>query len=216
MIATDSSAARGIVPEVVETAVGPSYGLQYQVLSPTGILAGWTLLIAYIGCAASVASGLTNYVNVLFRDVFALPDGLSTPALPAIIPSSTSEILPQAIRAWGWFWRHAPALVSSAARILLLMSRHGVFSSSFGVVHHRIGCRSDLLASPRGTSSTTRNRPDRRHRLYGNCAGRRSVSVAQRARALFDLRDHHTDGKVRVRIQSDPAAIGTRFPHKSN
>jgi amino acid transporter len=159
MIATDSSAARGIEPQIVETAVGSSYGLRYQVLTPIevlgqsianiaptgtpavviplvyaaagkgtgfaylfamlavllvslnisqfarrsaspgsiytyiamglgpqwGILAGWTLLIAYIGCAASVTSGFTNYVNVLFRDAFALPDGLSTLALTAIM-----------------------------------------------------------------------------------------------------------------------------------
>jgi amino acid transporter len=69
------SASPGSIYTYIAMGLGPQWG----------ILAGWTLLIAYIGCAASVTSGFTNYVNVLFRDVFAQPDGLSTPALTAIM-----------------------------------------------------------------------------------------------------------------------------------
>src|SRR5579863_2262187 len=38
-----------------------------------GVLAGWALLIAYIGTAASVSAGVTNYAAVILRDVFGLP-----------------------------------------------------------------------------------------------------------------------------------------------
>src|ERR1700734_2695369 len=35
-----------------------------------GVLAGWALLIAYIGTAASVSAGVTNYANVVLHDTF--------------------------------------------------------------------------------------------------------------------------------------------------
>src|SRR5580700_7156294 len=35
-----------------------------------GVLAGWALLIAYLGTAASVSAGVTNYANVVLRDAF--------------------------------------------------------------------------------------------------------------------------------------------------
>ena len=38
-----------------------------------GVLAGWALLIAYLGTAASVSAGVSNYVDVILRDGFALP-----------------------------------------------------------------------------------------------------------------------------------------------
>ena len=37
-----------------------------------GVLAGWALLIAYVGTAASVSAGVTNYVNVILRDRFGM------------------------------------------------------------------------------------------------------------------------------------------------
>ncbi len=37
-----------------------------------GVLAGWALLIAYIGTAASVSAGVTNYGNVILRDTFGV------------------------------------------------------------------------------------------------------------------------------------------------
>lgn len=37
-----------------------------------GVLAGWALLIAYIGTAAAVSVGVTNYANVILRDRFGL------------------------------------------------------------------------------------------------------------------------------------------------
>src|SRR5271155_7421 len=35
-----------------------------------GVLAGWALLIAYVGTAAAVSAGVTNYTNVILRDRF--------------------------------------------------------------------------------------------------------------------------------------------------
>jgi amino acid transporter len=37
-----------------------------------GVLAGWALLIAYIGTAAAVSAGVTNYANVVLRDRFGV------------------------------------------------------------------------------------------------------------------------------------------------
>ena len=37
-----------------------------------GILAGWALLIAYVGTAAAVGAGVTNYANVILRDRFGV------------------------------------------------------------------------------------------------------------------------------------------------
>jgi amino acid transporter len=37
-----------------------------------GVLAGWALLIAYVGTAAAVGAGVTNYANVILRDRFGV------------------------------------------------------------------------------------------------------------------------------------------------
>src|SRR5579863_7589981 len=37
-----------------------------------GVLAGWALLIAYVGTAAAVSAGVTNYANVMLRDLFGV------------------------------------------------------------------------------------------------------------------------------------------------
>src|SRR6266849_6569635 len=37
-----------------------------------GVLAGWALLIAYIGTAVAVGAGVTNYANVILRDRFGV------------------------------------------------------------------------------------------------------------------------------------------------
>jgi amino acid transporter len=35
-----------------------------------GVVAGWALVIAYLGTAAAVCAGVTNYTNVILRDLF--------------------------------------------------------------------------------------------------------------------------------------------------
>ncbi len=37
-----------------------------------GVLAGWALLIAYVGTATAVSAGVTNYANVILRDRFGV------------------------------------------------------------------------------------------------------------------------------------------------
>src|SRR5450755_182008 len=37
-----------------------------------GVLAGWALLIAYVGTASAVSAGVTNYANVILRDRFGM------------------------------------------------------------------------------------------------------------------------------------------------
>jgi amino acid transporter len=37
-----------------------------------GVLAGWALLIAYVGTAAAVSAGVTNYANVILRERFGV------------------------------------------------------------------------------------------------------------------------------------------------
>src|SRR6202035_2080494 len=37
-----------------------------------GVLAGWALLIAYVGTAAAVSAGVTNYANVILQDRLGL------------------------------------------------------------------------------------------------------------------------------------------------
>lgn len=69
------SASPGSIYTYVAMGLGPSWG----------IAAGWTLLIAYIGCASSVASGFTNYVNVLLKDVFAPREDLTTPWMTMVM-----------------------------------------------------------------------------------------------------------------------------------
>jgi amino acid transporter len=44
-----------------------------------GVLAGWALLIAYVGTAAAVGAGVTNYTNVILRDRFGVQ------ALPLLV-----------------------------------------------------------------------------------------------------------------------------------
>src|SRR5579862_4181591 len=51
-----------------------------------GILAGWALLIAYLGTAAAVSAGVTNYVNVILRDRFGAQ------AVPLLITSVLAAV----------------------------------------------------------------------------------------------------------------------------
>src|SRR6204780_2950638 len=51
-----------------------------------GVLAGWALLIAYIGTAASVAAGVTHYANVILRDRFG------TQVLPVLLTAIVTAI----------------------------------------------------------------------------------------------------------------------------
>jgi amino acid transporter len=51
-----------------------------------GMLAGWALLIAYIGTAAAVAGGFAHYANVVLKDVFGVQ------VLPVLLTAATCGI----------------------------------------------------------------------------------------------------------------------------
>jgi amino acid transporter len=53
------SASPGSIYTYITTGLGPTWGL----------VVGWSLLIAYIGCASSVTTGFTNYANVFLKTV---------------------------------------------------------------------------------------------------------------------------------------------------
>lgn len=53
------SASPGSIYTYIATGLGPTWGL----------VIGWSLLIAYIGCASSVTTGFTNYANVFLKTV---------------------------------------------------------------------------------------------------------------------------------------------------
>src|SRR5580700_4085518 len=53
----------------ISAAPGSLYTYITDHLHPRfGVLAGWALLIAYIGTAAAVSAGVTNYANVILHD----------------------------------------------------------------------------------------------------------------------------------------------------
>ena len=72
------SASPGSIYTYIATGLGPTWG----------IAAGWTLLIAYIGCASAVTTGFANYANVLIKDLFHLQNGLSPLWLVGLIFAS--------------------------------------------------------------------------------------------------------------------------------
>ena len=74
------SASPGSIYTYIATGLGPAWG----------IAAGWTLLIAYIGCAASVTTGFANYVNVFLKDIFNLTNGLPPILLVVAILASVA------------------------------------------------------------------------------------------------------------------------------
>jgi amino acid transporter len=57
----------------ISASPGSLYTYITDHMHPTiGVLAGWALLIAYVGTAASVSAGVTNYANVILRDLFGV------------------------------------------------------------------------------------------------------------------------------------------------
>ncbi len=82
------SASPGSLYSYIATGLGPNWGFA----------AGWTLLIAYIGCASSVTSGFANYANVFVKDVFHLDRDLGSPLLVGLI-------LVSVVGAWLVAWK---------------------------------------------------------------------------------------------------------------
>ena len=64
----------------ISSSPGSLYSYISSHLNPVwGVMAGWALLIAYVGTAIAIAAGLTNYLNVLLKSLFGIQ------ALPALL-----------------------------------------------------------------------------------------------------------------------------------
>ncbi|HUA17681.1 MAG TPA: APC family permease [Bryobacteraceae bacterium] len=90
-----------------------------------GVLAGWALLIAYIGTAAAVSAGVTNYANVILRDRFGWE------ALPVLLVAAVAVLagwlayrdVQISARLMLWLEAASVALISILAASIIL--RHG-------------------------------------------------------------------------------------------
>jgi amino acid transporter len=90
-----------------------------------GVLAGWALLIAYVGTAASVCAGVTNYANVVLRDSFgrqAFPVLLTT-LVAAIACYLAYRDIQISTRLMLWLQAASVALISFIA--VGVMIKHG-------------------------------------------------------------------------------------------
>ena len=90
-----------------------------------GVLAGWALLIAYLGTAAAVSAGVTNYANVILQDRFgvqAFPLLLTTlvAAMACYLAYSDVQI---SARLMLWLQAASVALISVIA--IAVIAKHG-------------------------------------------------------------------------------------------
>jgi amino acid transporter len=57
----------------ISSSPGSLYNYIAEHMHPAfGVLAGWALVIAYVGTAAAVSAGVTNYANVILKDRFGV------------------------------------------------------------------------------------------------------------------------------------------------
>jgi len=90
-----------------------------------GVLAGWALVIAYVGTAAAVCAGVTNYANVILRDRFGVQ------AYPVLLTASVMVIacylayrdVQVSARLMLWLEAASVALISLIA--ISIIVRHG-------------------------------------------------------------------------------------------
>jgi amino acid transporter len=90
-----------------------------------GVLAGWALLIAYVGTASSVSAGVANYVDVILRDGFGLPAlPLTFTVLVAVVSCYLAyRDIQISTRLMLWLQVGSVALISSIA--IAVIARHG-------------------------------------------------------------------------------------------
>jgi len=90
-----------------------------------GILAGWALLIAYIGTAAAVSAGVTNYTNVVLRDRFGVQAFplLLTALVTAIACYLAYRDVQISARLMLWLQAASVALISAIA--IAVIAKHG-------------------------------------------------------------------------------------------
>jgi amino acid transporter len=90
-----------------------------------GVLAGWALLIAYVGTAAAVSAGVTNYANVILRDRFGVQAFplLLTALVTAIACYLAYRDVQISARLMLWLQAASVALISAIA--IAVIAKHG-------------------------------------------------------------------------------------------
>jgi amino acid transporter len=90
-----------------------------------GVLAGWALLIAYLGTAASVSAGVANYAGVILHDIFGLPGFpvLLTTLVTAIACFLAYRDIQISTRLMLWLQAASVALISFIA--VAVIAKHG-------------------------------------------------------------------------------------------
>jgi amino acid transporter len=90
-----------------------------------GVLAGWALLIAYVGTAAAVSAGVTNYTNVVLRDRFGVQAFplLLTALVTAVACYLAYRDVQISARLMLWLQAASVALISAIA--IAVIAKHG-------------------------------------------------------------------------------------------
>jgi amino acid transporter len=90
-----------------------------------GVLAGWALLIAYVGTAAAVSAGVTNYANVILRDRLGMQISplLSTALVMVFACYLAYRDIQMSTRLMLWLEAGSVALISVVA--LGIIVKHG-------------------------------------------------------------------------------------------
>jgi len=90
-----------------------------------GVLAGWALLIAYLGTAAAVLAGVTNYANVILQDRFAVQASplLLTALVTAIACYLAYSDVQISARLMLWLQAASVGLISAIA--IAVIAKHG-------------------------------------------------------------------------------------------
>ncbi len=90
-----------------------------------GVLAGWALLIAYIGTAAAVSAGVTNYANVVLHDRFGVQASplLSTALVMVLACYLAYRDVQISTRLMLWLEAGSVALISVVAMSIIV--KHG-------------------------------------------------------------------------------------------
>ncbi len=114
------SASPGSLYTYIATGLGPSWG----------VLAGWSLVIAYIGCASAVTSGFANYANVFLLATVGFE-------LPPVLLIALSVAL-------SWLVAYKDIQLSARLMLVLELSSVSLILLLVAITLVRFGFRLDL------------------------------------------------------------------------
>jgi amino acid transporter len=90
-----------------------------------GVLAGWALLIAYVGTASAVSAGVTNYANVILRDRFGMQVFPVVLAALVTLVACCLAYRDVQISARLMLWLQAASVALISAIAIAVIARHG-------------------------------------------------------------------------------------------